>query len=246
MAEFALMIPILILLLFGMTFAAFYAFRTAAVSGSRRKTALSEKNAHPHVCHERVAVVHNGIIENHDALRAQQQQTGYRFTSQTDTEVIVHQIDHYLDQGKDLLEAVRLTVADLDGAFALGVINREEPGRMIAARRGSPLVVGVGNKEHFVASDSSPLVGYTDRIVYLADRLEKPVLVEGPADESNARPSADGRFICYQSDETGKPQIYVNRFPQGGRKLQVSIDGGENWFLAGKATYSRSTEQASN
>jgi len=90
----------------------------------------SEQNAHPHVCHERVAVVHNGIIENHDALRAQQQQGGYRFTSQTDTEVIVHQIAHYLDQGQDLLAAVTSTVADLEGAFALGVIDKDEPGRL--------------------------------------------------------------------------------------------------------------------
>jgi glucosamine--fructose-6-phosphate aminotransferase (isomerizing) len=129
----------------------------------------SEKNAHPHVCHERVAVVHNGIIENHDALRAQQQQAGYRFTSQTDTEVIVHQIDHYLDQGKDLLAAVRLTVADLDGAFALGVINKEEPGRLIAARRGSPLVVGVADNEMLIASDIAALVAETQQFVFLED-----------------------------------------------------------------------------
>ncbi len=129
----------------------------------------SEQNAHPHVCHERVAVVHNGIIENHDALRTQQQQAGYRFTSQTDTEVIVHQIDHYLDQGKDLLEAVRSTVADLDGAFALGVINKEEPGRMIAARRGSPLVVGIGDDEMLIASDIAALVAETQQFVFLED-----------------------------------------------------------------------------
>jgi glucosamine--fructose-6-phosphate aminotransferase (isomerizing) len=129
----------------------------------------SEKNAHPHVCHERVAVVHNGIIENHDALRAQQQQAGYRFTSQTDTEVIVHQIDHYLDQGKDLLAAVRLSVADLDGAFALGVINKEEPGRLIAARRGSPLVVGIADNEMLIASDIAALVAETQQFIFLED-----------------------------------------------------------------------------
>ncbi|MGD2112518.1 MAG: class II glutamine amidotransferase, partial [Gammaproteobacteria bacterium] len=87
----------------------------------------SEQNAHPHVCHERVAVVHNGIIENHDALRTQQRADGYRFTSQTDTEVIVHQVDRYLDRGEDLLAAVQSTVSDLEGAFALGVICRDEP-----------------------------------------------------------------------------------------------------------------------
>ena len=129
----------------------------------------SEQNAHPHVCHERVAVVHNGIIENHDALRERQQQGGYRFTSQTDTEVIVHQIDHYLDQGQDLLAAVSSTVADLEGAFALGVINKEEPGRIIAARRGSPLVVGVADGEMLIASDIAALVSETRQFVFLED-----------------------------------------------------------------------------
>jgi len=129
----------------------------------------SEQNAHPHVCHERVAVVHNGIIENHEALRAQQQQGGYRFTSRTDTEVIVHQIDHYLDQGQDLLAAVSSTVADLEGAFALGVINKDEPGRMIAARRGSPLVIGVADGEMLIASDIAALVSETREFIFLED-----------------------------------------------------------------------------
>ena len=129
----------------------------------------SEKNAHPHVCHERVALVHNGIIENHDALRAQQEKVGFRFTSQTDTEVIVHQVHYYLDQGKDLLSAVRSTVNDLDGAFALGVICKDEPGRLIAARRGSPLVIGLAENETLIASDVAALVSETSQFVFLED-----------------------------------------------------------------------------
>ncbi len=129
----------------------------------------SEQNAHPHVCHERVALVHNGIIENHDTLREQQKRNGYRFTSQTDTEVIVHQIHHYLDQGQNLLTAVRSTVADLEGAFALGVISKDEPGRLIAARRGSPLVVGIADKEMLIASDVAALLSETNRFVFLED-----------------------------------------------------------------------------
>src|SRR5512147_2290074 len=77
----------------------------------------SEQNAHPHICNGRVALVHNGIIENHDVLREQQKQVGYRFTSQTDTEVIVHQVHRYLEQGQDLLAAVQSTVKDIEGAF---------------------------------------------------------------------------------------------------------------------------------
>ena len=129
----------------------------------------SEQNAHPHVCHERVALVHNGIIENHDQLREQQKLAGYRFTSQTDTEVIVHQIHHYLDLGQDLLAAVQSTVADLDGAFALGVISRDEPGRLIAARRGSPLVIGLGEGATLIASDVAALVTEAQRFVFLED-----------------------------------------------------------------------------
>ncbi len=129
----------------------------------------SEKNAHPHVCHERVAVVHNGIIENHEELRTRQQQDGYRFTSQTDTEVIVHQIDLYLDQGQDLLAAVSSTVKDLEGAFALGVISKDEPGRLIAARRGSPLVIGIADDEHLIASDIAALVAETQDFIFLED-----------------------------------------------------------------------------
>jgi glucosamine--fructose-6-phosphate aminotransferase (isomerizing) len=131
--------------------------------------APSAQNAHPHVCDERVALVHNGIIENHDALRAEQQQAGYRFTSQTDTEVIVHQIHHYLDLGQDLLAAVQSTVADLEGAFALGVISRDEPGRLVAARRGSPLVIGIADGERLIASDVAALVSETRSFIFLED-----------------------------------------------------------------------------
>ena len=117
----------------------------------------SQSNAHPHVCQGRVAVVHNGIIENHASLRDEQAALGYKFTSQTDTEVVVHQVHRYLDEGKDLLEAVRSTVNDLEGAYALGVVSGEASNRLIAARRGSPLVIGIGTTGHYLASDVAAL-----------------------------------------------------------------------------------------
>ncbi len=129
----------------------------------------SESNAHPHICNENVAVVHNGIIENHEQLREQQGAAGYRFTSDTDTETVVHQVHRYLDQGKDLLEAVRATTADLEGAYALGVISRTEPGRLVAARLGSPLVIGIGIGEHFIASDVAALLPVTQRFIFLEE-----------------------------------------------------------------------------
>ena len=130
----------------------------------------SEANAHPHVCRNTVAVVHNGIIENHEALRVQQTTQGYEFTSDTDTEVIVHQVfDHHVVKEKDLLTAVKDTLAELEGAYALGVISKEEPGRLVAARSGSPLVIGVGIGEYFIASDVAALLPVTQRFIFLEE-----------------------------------------------------------------------------
>ncbi len=129
----------------------------------------TESNAHPHICNEDVAVVHNGIIENHEELRERQAAAGYRFTSDTDTETVVHQVHHYLEQGMDLLQAVRATTADLEGAYALGVISTKEPGRLVAARLGSPLVIGVGIGEHFIASDVAALLPVTQRFIFLEE-----------------------------------------------------------------------------
>ena len=122
----------------------------------------SEANAHPHVCRNSVAVVHNGIIENHENLREIQLLQGYEFTSQTDTEVVAHQIHyHHINEEKGLLEAVKDTVEQLEGAYALGVISIKETGRVIAARKGSPLVIGIGIGEHFIASDVAALLPVT-------------------------------------------------------------------------------------
>ena len=129
----------------------------------------TESNAHPHICRNKVAVVHNGIIENHQILRSQQNKLGFTFSSDTDTEVVVHQIYHHLDQGDNLLEAVRHTCLDLEGAYALGVVSTSEPDRLIAARRGSPLVIGLGIGEYFIASDVAALLPVTQRFVFLED-----------------------------------------------------------------------------
>lgn len=129
----------------------------------------SEKNAHPHMCNKSVVIVHNGIIENHSELRKQQSDEGFSFTSQTDTEVAVHQIEHYLKQEGDLLAAVRSAVDDFEGAYALGVISASEKNRLIASRRGSPLVIGVGIGEYFIASDAAALLPVTRRFIYLEE-----------------------------------------------------------------------------
>ncbi len=127
----------------------------------------AENNAHPHICNERVAIVHNGIIENFEELKAQQVEQGFSFTSETDTEVIAHQIVFYLDQGSSLYEAVSKTIKDLKGAYALGVIDKNDPDKLIAARNGSPLVVGIGDKGNFIASDVQALLKETQEFIFL-------------------------------------------------------------------------------
>ena len=129
--------------------------------------APSENNAHPHMSTERIALVHNGIIENFQTLKDQQLQHGFAFNSDTDSEVIVHQIMHYLNQQHDLLQAVKHALADLQGAYALAVIDKHDPSRIIAACNGSPLVIGVSQQQHFVASDVQALLKHTQQFIYL-------------------------------------------------------------------------------
>ena len=129
----------------------------------------SVNNAHPHICREQVALVHNGIIENHAALREQQKAAGFKFESETDTEVAVNAVYQALKDESDLLKAVFSALARLQGAYALGVISRHEPRRLIAARKGSPLVIGVGIGEYFIASDVFALLPVTQRFIFLED-----------------------------------------------------------------------------
>jgi glucosamine--fructose-6-phosphate aminotransferase (isomerizing) len=133
--------------------------------------APATNNAHPHFSptaeNARIALVHNGIIENHDELRAELTGLGYVFQSQTDTEVIAHLVDHMYSG--DLFETVQQAVKRLHGAYAIAVFCREEPHRVVAARQGSPLIVGLGKGENFVASDAMALAGTTDQIIYLEE-----------------------------------------------------------------------------
>ena len=129
----------------------------------------NQRNAHPHVCKKSVAVVHNGIIENFEELKQQQQAADYVFTSDTDTEVIVHQLHKYMAEDNDLYQAVCATVKDLQGAYALGVISTEDPDTLITARRGSPLVIGLGEDANYIASDVAALISETQDFIYLEE-----------------------------------------------------------------------------
>lgn len=126
-------------------------------------------NAHPHICNETVGLVHNGIIENHESLKASQEKMGYRFTSNTDTEVIVHQLHHNLEQSDSLFSALENTVKELEGAYSLAVISNLEPGNLVVARQGSPLVIGLCEGENFIASDVSALISKTRNFIFLEE-----------------------------------------------------------------------------
>tara|TARA_R110002096_G_scaffold194592_6_gene376914 strand:- start:11234 stop:13066 length:1833 start_codon:yes stop_codon:yes gene_type:complete len=151
----------------------------------------SEVNAHPHICNGDIAIVHNGIIENHEVLRKAQLSQGHSFDSETDTEVIVHAIYDQWRETNDLLRAVQETVKTLHGAYALGVVEANKNDRLIAARKGSPLVIGVGNNEYFIASDVFALLGEATRFIYLEDGDIADIRLDG--------------ITIY--DDTGKPVV---------------------------------------
>ena len=144
----------------------------------------SERNAHPHVSGG-LSVVHNGIIENHEEMRQRLQREGYAFTSDTDTEVIAHLVHSKVAQGAALFDAVRQSVGELTGAYAIAVIDQAVPDRLVVARMGAPLLLGLGEGENFAASDTSALVQVTQRVVYLEEgdcaelRLDGVRLVDG-------------------------------------------------------------------
>jgi glucosamine--fructose-6-phosphate aminotransferase (isomerizing) len=130
---------------------------------------VTEDNAHPHISQGELALVHNGIIENHEAQRDRLKALGFTFESQTDTEVIAHLIQHYLDHGDDLLAATQRAVRELTGAYAIAVISKRDPSRMIAARVGCPLLIGLGEGENFIASDVSAVVSTTRKVMFLEE-----------------------------------------------------------------------------
>jgi len=182
----------------------------------------TQRNAHPHLGGDRVlALVHNGVIENYQALKDELEIEGYRFHSDTDSEVVAHLIDHCLgqlqavhpnpDDPHELLgDAVRAGLARLKGTYGLAMLFREFPGVLVAARLGSPLVLGIGSGEHFIASDASPLIGVTDKIIYLADHQLVIVTADrlrvSSRDEGHIRP-------CIHQLAASESDVELGDFP---------------------------------
>jgi glucosamine--fructose-6-phosphate aminotransferase (isomerizing) len=166
----------------------------------------SERNAHPHISRDGLAIVHNGIIENHEELRAELKRAGYEFSSETDTEVIAHRIHHHLQTVNDLFKAVRATVAELEGAYALAVVSEHDPERIILAREGCPVVIGLGNDESYVASDVSALLPVTRRFMFLeegdvADVRRGSVRILDKAGDSVERPVRESELTAEAAEK---------------------------------------------
>lgn len=182
----------------------------------------TEKNAHPHCCHQgKMAVVHNGIIENYHPLRERLQQAGYAFHTDTDTEVIVHLLDFYKRQQNHFLDVIYRTCGDLLGAYALGIVNVEHPDTLYAVRYGSPLVIGVGIEEHFIASDPLALMPVTQQFMDLEegdvvaisrhqisvyDHQQQPVKRQLHCLEADSERHAKGHYRHYMQKEIFEQQ----------------------------------------
>jgi len=207
----------------------------------------SEVNAHPHISKGKLAIVHNGIIENYVELKAELQKQGYQFTSETDSEVIVHLIESYLDG--ELLEAVQKAVKHLRGAYAIAILSTQEPEQLIAVRQGSPLIIGLGEHENFIASDHLALLPVTQKFIFLEEgdcvKMTKDNYVIynnlGETSERNiyiselsSEQTDKGHYCHYMLKEIYEQPIAIGNTLEGrleGDEVLPNIFGSEAWHL---------------
>ena len=190
----------------------------------------SEANAHPHLANSRVAVVHNGIIENHNELRAAMIASGSVFESETDTEVIPHLINRALDQGIDLVAAVNQTIHQLEGAYSLGIVVRGNKDRLIGARSGSPLVIGVGRNEYFLASDAAAIIAHTPDLIFLEEGDRAEITLDGITiwDHSGAeveRPIKTSSLVAQALDKGGYRHYMLKEIHQQPDVVVDTLEG---------------------
>ena len=190
----------------------------------------AERNAHPHLSNERVAVVHNGIIENHEELRKSLVSKGYEFESETDTEVIVHLIESNLNSGVSLLDAVKKTITVLTGAFSLGVISIEDPDVLIGARQGSPLVIGLGLGENFIGSDIQALLPVTSRFIYLengdvATISRHEIIIEDESGNNVEREIKQSKACSLESDLGEYRHYMLKEIYEQPQAVQKTLEG---------------------
>ncbi len=190
----------------------------------------SERNAHPHMSQNRVAVVHNGIIENYEVLRASLIEQGYEFESETDTEVVVHLIESNLKSDVCLLDAVKISLKQLQGAYALGVISSDEPDVLICARQGSPLLIGVGVGEHFIGSDVQALLPVTSLFMYLengdiASLTKTDVIIEDDSGNLVEREIKQSKASSLESDLGDYRHYMLKEIYEQPHAVQKTLEG---------------------
>src|ERR1700678_1860150 len=190
----------------------------------------TERNAHPHVSRDGIAVVHNGIIENHDALRADLSGRGYVFTSETDTEVVAHRIHHHLTTSANLLTAVRKTVAELQGAYALAVVSEQDPDCIVLAREGCPVVIGLGIDENFAASDVAALLPVTRRFMFLeegdvAEVRRKSITVVDVSGETAVRPQHESELPADAVERGQYRHFMLKEIHEQPRAIAQTLEG---------------------
>ena len=190
----------------------------------------AERNAHPHLSNNRVAVVHNGIIENHEELRETLKTQGYKFDSETDTEVVVHLIESNLAEGVTLLEAVKLSITKLKGAFSLGVISSDDTDVLICARQGSPLAIGLGIGENFIGSDIQALLPVTSRFIYLENgdvaTIERhQVTIEDEQGKTVEREVKQSKASSFESDLGEYRHYMLKEMYEQPQAVQKTLEG---------------------
>ena len=196
----------------------------------------SERNAHPHISRDGIAIVHNGIIENHEELRAELLRHGYEFASETDTEVIAHRIHYHLEITGDLFKAVRATAAELEGAYALAVMSQHDPDRIVLAREGCPVVIGLGKDENYVASDVAALLPVTRQFIILeegdvAEIRRKSVRILDRNGNSVQRPAHQSELSADYAEKGEYPHYMLKEIHEQPRAvaqtLQERVAGGK-------------------
>ncbi|MDZ7370822.1 MAG: class II glutamine amidotransferase, partial [candidate division KSB1 bacterium] len=193
--------------------------------------APSEINAHPHLdCSGKIAVVHNGIIENYAKLRQELIDRGCRFTSETDTETLPHLFAEAMAQGCSFFEAVLHSLRKVEGTYGIIVMHADYPDQLIAARKGSPLVIGHGNGEYFIASDAAPLVGYTTDVTFLEDGEVALVQRDGITIRTIDNQSVEPHVECIDTDVStlekgGYPHFMLKEIMEQPKTLQDSMRG---------------------
>lgn len=190
----------------------------------------AERNAHPHMSQDKVAVVHNGIIENYEVLRASLIEQGYEFESETDTEVIVHLIESNFKEDVSLLDAVKTSLKQLKGAYALGVISSQQPDVLICAREGSPLLIGVGVGEHFIGSDVQALLPVTSLFMYLengdvATLTKDDVTIEDESGNPVEREVKQSKASSLESDLGDYRHYMLKEIYEQPHAVQNTLDG---------------------